>query len=193
MLLRIYYPKALWFRPALLQFFYRNMLGNFEKYTSLIANIITIITFVLSICNWLGFGFIADTSIPNARAAKSVLCIYCCFASYGQANALDEHANKNDNSILLWCILSFSYVFGFLFLLEKARIVLHITGIQDFGPIALAWTANTFIMYLVFCFKRMHPKGGVIAFVRNYFSGLKAYLLWIGHMVGLAMLFMVLH
>ncbi len=169
------------------------MFNNLEKSITVAANIITIITFILSLCNWLGFSFITDTSIPTERAAKCILCIYCCLASYGQAKALDEHVEKNDNSTLLWIMLTFSYVFGFLFLLEKAKNVMNFTSNQEIGPIALAWTANVFIMLFVFFYKRMYPKGGVITFIKNYFNGLKAVLLWFCHMILLCILFSVLH
>ena len=149
------------------------MFNNFEKSITFIANIIAIITFVLSLCNWLGFGFIADVSIPTERAAKCILCLYCCLASYGQ-KALDEHSKNNDNSVLLWFMLSFSYAFGFLFLLEKSKSVMNISKVQENGPIALAWTANIFLIFATFFYRRMYPKGGVGAFLRNYFSGLRA-------------------
>lgn len=169
------------------------MFNNFEKSITFVANIIAIITFGLSIFNWLGFGFIAETSIPTARAAKCILCIYCFLASYGQAKALDEHAKKYDNSVLLWLFLSFSYVFGFLFLLEKAKAVLNLTENTEVGPISLAWTANILIMLAIFFFRRMYPKGGVVAYFKNFFGGIKALYFFLCHMLGLGALFMVLH
>lgn len=167
------------------------MFRNFEKSVTFIANLISIITFLLSIFNWLDFSFIANVSIPTERAAKCILVLYCCLASYGQGQALDEHTESNENSTLLWIMLSFSYVFGFLFLLEKAKPVLSFDNNQ-LGPITLAWTANVFIMYFVYFFKRVYPKGGIIGFFRNYFKGFKATLLWFLHMALIGVLFSVL-
>ena len=169
------------------------MFNNFEKSIAFIANLIAIITFLLSIFNWLGFGFIADASIPTERAAKCILCLYCCLASYGQAKALDEHVKTHDNSVLLWILLSFSYAFGFLFLLEKSKSVMNLSASGESDAIKLAWAANVFIMFAVFFFRRIYPRGGITAYLRNYFRGLREGFFWICHMAALAFMFFVLH
>lgn len=168
------------------------MFNNFEKSITFIANLIAIITFGLSIFNWLGFGFIAEASIPTERAAKCILCLYCCLASYGQSKALDEQARKDENILLLWFLLSFSYAFGFLFLLEKSKTVLSLSKIDETNTILFAWLANVFLMFAGFFYRRIYPKGGVIAFLKNYFQGLRATFFWFSHAIAIGIIFFVL-
>jgi len=131
----------------------------FEKSVTLIGNIVAIITFVLSVLNWFGLSTVLDASIPNRRVASAVLIGYGGMASYAAARTLLAASMAGKSVALLWFALAFSYAFGFLFLLDKSKVLLAPDPLLESNIIGLAGACYGFALGLLWVWPKMFPDG----------------------------------
>jgi hypothetical protein len=168
------------------------MTKTFEKSVTLIGNIIAILTFVLAVLNWLGLSVVLDATIPNKRVAMAILIAYAFLASYGAANVLLERTRAEKDTLLLWFMLTFSYVLGFLFLLEKARPVLQISAINEQSFTNAAMGCNVFVYMVTYLFPKISPTLTLKSVFTDPFAGFKDFMFALVHLGVVAVLFRLL-
>jgi hypothetical protein len=166
----------------------------FEKSVTFIGNLVAIITFFISVLNWFGMTLVVDASIPNSRVASAILIGFCFFASYGEAQLLSSQAKRNANILILWFMLTFSYAFGFLFLLDKSSTALQLNAESKYLAMSSATLCNTVLFLGLFSMPRMYPSG--FSLVEHLFnsSGQRAShgCAVFGHYLSLTILFLFL-
>jgi hypothetical protein len=165
----------------------------FEKSITLIGTVVSILTFVLSVLNWLGVNIQLDASIPNKRVAITLLVTFAFIASYASAMVLVGRAPDAPHNTMLWFALTFSYVFAYLFLLDKCDAALGALASAKEQLVGMATVLNGALFFVKFAWQRSYPDGYSFgASFERFFPAWKYFLLTIGHIAVVYLLFTLL-
>jgi hypothetical protein len=166
------------------------MFTTFEKTVTLIGTIVSVITFILSFLNWIGMSIMVDTSIPNKRIAMTALIAFVFFASYAGATLVYATSIAGKPVLITWFLAVFSFVFGFLFLLDKSMqvMILDPEGVRSICTMAAGF--NTLIFVALYFYRKLYPQGFTVgAWISRSFAAFGYGLGMFGHLLAVNLLF----
>jgi hypothetical protein len=92
------------------------MLSDVNKTVTFLANVVTIITFVLIVLKWLHLDVVPDYRPPNDRVANALVILFAVISSFGIWNTLATRMLQAKPTVFLALIYTVAYCFAVSYL-----------------------------------------------------------------------------